>query len=93
MTCSDDRGDEKQSRLQSSEPYTLILPFLEPCLPESEVLWIITVITVKRLLRKEAKKAEDEKRGQHRMTHITEHMSKIHLENRGAETPLLALRL
>lgn len=91
MTCSDDQGDEKQSRLRASEPHTLILPFLEPLLPESEVLWIVTVITVKRLVRKEGKRAEDERRGKHRTTHGTKHTLETHLENTGAETRLLAL--
>ena len=91
MTCSDDRGDEKQGRLWASEPHTLILPFLEPLLPESEALWIITVITVRTLVRKEGEKAEDERRGKHRMAHGTKHRFETHLENKGAETRLLAL--
>lgn len=92
MTCSDDQGDEKQGRLQASEPHTLILPFLEPLLPESEALWIITVITVKRLVRK-GEKEEDERRGKHRTAHGTKHTFETHLENKGAETRLLALSI
>lgn len=49
------------------------------------------MITVKRLIRKEGKKAEDERRGKHRTTHGTKHMFEIHLENTGAEARLLAL--